>query len=170
MVRQMQCTNHPRRPARTGGKRCLGAQLRRGRRGLIAERRGGRAGGIMMGHILPWQRSHRASWIFSDGPARDALRPLQAGRLSRFSNCELLSCRKRAARSFSPRAGPSHLEAISRNTVCLNPCGSSFQCATTLCPKLRRMSSDAYREAVSGSAARAPPSFSQFESTLEASY
>jgi len=166
----MQCTNHPRRPPRTRGKRYSRAKLRRGRLGLIAEWRGGRAGGIIRGHNFSLVRSHRASGVFSYSPARDALRPFHAGRLSRLGNCELLSCKKRAARSFSPGVDPSHLDAISRNTVCLNPCGSSFQCATTLCPKLRRMSSDAYREAVSGSAARAPPSFSQFESTLEGSY
>ena len=124
-----------------------------------------------MDHVVPWYRNHRGSRIFSERPTRDELWPIQAGRLSRFRSCELLSCRKRAARSFNPRSGPLHLDAISWNTACLKPCGSSFQCATTLCPKLRRMSSAAYREAaLSGTAARAPPSFSQFESTLELSY
>ena len=125
----------------------------------------------MMDHVVPWYRNHRGSRIFSERPTRDELWPIQAGRLSRFRNCELLSCRKRAARPFNPRSGPLHLDAISWNTACLKPCGSSLQCATTLCPKLRRMSSAAYREAaLSGTAARAPPSFSQFESTLELSY
>ena len=108
--------------------------------------------------------------MFADGPTREGPRPIQAGRLSRFRSFELLLCRNRAARSFNPESGPVHRDAISRNTVCLKPCGSSRQCATTLCPKLRRMSSDAYRETVSGSVAHAPPSFSQFESTVELLY
>lgn len=123
-----------------------------------------------MDHAVLRYRNHRGSRVFSEWPTRDGLRPIQLGRLSRFRSWELLSCRKRAARSFNPRSGPLHLDGISWNTACLNPCGSSFQCATTLCPKLRRISSEAYRELVSGTAARAPPSFSQFESTLELSY
>ena len=108
--------------------------------------------------------------MFTEGPTRDGPRPVQAGRLSRFGSFELLSCRKRAARSFNPACGPVHLDAISRNTVCLKPCGSSLQCATTLCPKLRRISSDAYWETASGTVAHAPPSFSQFERTFELLY
>jgi len=124
----------------------------------------------MMDHVVPWYRNHRGSRIFSERPTRDELWPIQAGRLSRFRNCELLSCRKRAARPFNPRSGPLHLDAISWNTACLKPCGSSFQCATTLCPKLRRISSDAYWETASGTVAHAPPSFSQFERTFELLY
>ena len=108
--------------------------------------------------------------MFADWSTRDGPRPTQAARLSRFTTFELLSCRNRAARSFNLASGSAHLDIISRNTVCLNQCGSSFQCATTLCPKLRRMTSDACWETVSATVAQAPPSFSQFESTFELLY